>query len=358
MEKPASLTREISPPSKTRRAKIPVPQEQENPEDGAPPDAALSLAAIEAGEAKIRDHLAYFSEHLSRNNLIESASHATGSLLIWDTGEYSILQRQAKAVQTDDELSAGSDHVPGPSPSAQQRSKPENQKLFEAFQSTHIRLRLHGTRLPRNYTISLRLPPANNTTKAQAMPRKRRRKSTYIPSRVAHPTTDSDTTEEIESGAASPSRTHSRRSSATSSTLNGRDDDHQAVEVANASEAEDEDQQTRINNAYPGATNSIGSVHQRQWFLRLDQANSGFVRATSGPEKGRWVRSSLSRGRGGPGGDDTEREEKELGGFDTFFVRGAEHERSVVTGRLSKDVFADEGVEGFLGRKMWRPIME
>ncbi|KAJ9644038.1 hypothetical protein H2199_003906 [Coniosporium tulheliwenetii] len=282
--------------------------------------------------------------------------------------EYSILQRQAKAVQTDDELSAGSDHVPGPSPSAQQRSKPENQKLFEAFQSVRRHATLERSFDSNDYRrisdfaftapVYLEITPYRSASRPRTTPPKRKRCPVNAVERAPHPTTDSDTTEEIESGAASPSRTHSRRSSATSSTLNGRDDDHQAVEVANASEAEDEDQQTRINNAYPGATNSIGSVHQRQWFLRLDQANSGFVRATSGPEKGRWVRSSLSRGRGGPGGDDTEREEKELGGFDTFFVRGAEHERSVVTGRLSKDVFADEGVEGFLGRKMWRPIME
>lgn len=173
-----------------------------------------------------------------------------------------------------------------------------------------------------------------------------------------YPATDSDTDEDPGNGTVSPSLPRSRTASATPSTFHGGDDDRQAIEAANASEVEDEDQTTRTNNAYPGATNSIGSIHQRQWFLRLDQVNSGFVRASSGPEKGRWVRGLLNGGRGGPGGDDSKHGELELGGFATFFVRGAEHERSVVTGRLSKDVFADEGVEGFLGRKMWRPILE
>jgi len=113
--------------------------------------------------------------------------------------------------------------------------------------------------------------------------------------------------------------------------------------LANASEGEDEAQiaDIRVNNAYTGATNSIGSVHQRHWFLQLDRARSGFVQVKQGKEKGKWA-----RGNGG------------RGGFEPFYVRGAEVERSVVTGRLSREVMEDEGVEGFVGRKMWRPILE
>jgi len=41
-----------------------------------------------------------------QNHLIESASHATGSLLIWDTGEYEVLprpQEEQASPETDDE---------------------------------------------------------------------------------------------------------------------------------------------------------------------------------------------------------------------------------------------------------------
>jgi len=39
-------------------------------------------------------------------------------------------------------------------------------------------------------------------------------------------------------------------------------------------------------------------------------------------------------------------------------VRGAEVERSVVTGRTSGEILRDEGVEGFRARKMWRAVLE
>lgn len=106
-------------------------------------------------------------------------------------------------------------------------------------------------------------------------------------------------------------------------------------------EAEEEYARIRRDNAYPGATNSIGSVHQRRWYLTLDQANSGFVhdRSPSG-DKGYWKRGIAGEW------------------FAAFFVRGPEYERSVATGRLSEEVMADEGVDGFVARKMWRPIIE
>ena len=51
-------------------------------------------------------------------------------------------------------------------------------------------------------------------------------------------------------------------------------------------------------------------------------------------------------------------EEGRLGGFEPFFVRGREFERSVVTGRTGGEVLGDEGVEGFVGRKGWRAVVE
>jgi hypothetical protein len=59
--------------------------------------------------------------------LIESASHASGSLLIWDTGEYSILPRRKKAIETDDESSD--------IPEDEDANKiSETEKLVQAFQ--------------------------------------------------------------------------------------------------------------------------------------------------------------------------------------------------------------------------------
>jgi hypothetical protein len=91
------------------------------------------------------------------NNLIESASHATGSLLIWDTGEYEVMpyREPARARTTDDELSDFE-------VDAQDTLQTNSEKLFAGFQGRHLRLRLHGTRLTKGYTISLRLPSAND----------------------------------------------------------------------------------------------------------------------------------------------------------------------------------------------------
>lgn len=63
-----------------------------------------------------------------QNNLIESASHATGSLLIWDTGEYDVLDRHKRAAETDDDLSDVSDREMVDPASG-------NERLVQAFQS-------------------------------------------------------------------------------------------------------------------------------------------------------------------------------------------------------------------------------
>ena len=102
----------------------------------------------------------------------------------------------------------------------------------------------------------------------------------------------------------------------------------------------DEDATIRANNAYPGAENIIGSIHQRNWLMTLDRKNSGFHKASGGSE--------ASAGHGG----------RWVGRWEPFFVRGRDVERSVVTGRNADEVMEDEGVERFVGRKMWRPILE
>lgn len=112
------------------------------------------------------------------------------------------------------------------------------------------------------------------------------------------------------------------------------EEDH--LDAANASEDE-EDVSMRANNAYSGASNTIGSVHQRHWFVTLDRQNCGLRKARTGSEagSGRWI-----------------------GEWEAFYVRGREHERSIVTGRNADEVMADEGVKMFIGRRMWRPITE
>jgi len=66
MATPASLTREISPPPTPRkRTSQARPADAVEAPNGPQRSAAgPSLAAIEAGQAKIQDHLAYFSAHL------------------------------------------------------------------------------------------------------------------------------------------------------------------------------------------------------------------------------------------------------------------------------------------------------
>jgi len=247
------------------------------------------------------------------NNLVESASHSTGSLLIWDTGEYEILpyRELPKARTTDDELSDDEAQSEGTSRAS------ESEKLFSGFQSRHLRLRLHGRKLPKDYTISLRLPSNNNRSGQPEKPKRKRRK--IDPSKVTRRTT-----------ALTDSETDTLGSEA------GSHNDAQAEDAAAvASEAEDEGAAIRSNNAYTGATNTIGSVHQRHWYLSLDRKNSGFHKARSGTDEGRWV-----------------------GEHDTFLVLGRDFERSVVSGRLADEVMIDAGVERFQGRKMWRAITE
>ncbi|KFY21887.1 hypothetical protein V493_07028 [Pseudogymnoascus sp. VKM F-4281 (FW-2241)] len=102
-----------------------------------------------------------------------------------------------------------------------------------------------------------------------------------------------------------------------------------------------EKRDTQRVNAYPGAENTVGSLYQRKWFLCLDREGSGFCRAG---RDGIWER------RKG--------EEGVLEGFEPFYVRGVEEERSVVTGMKAEHVMRDAGVAGFVRRKGWRAILD
>jgi hypothetical protein len=405
MNVPLSLTRDISPPRPLKRRKasglsppcataIPVPS------------TGPTLAAVEAGRAKIDSHLMYFRDRLAKatrqtsaetarlsiqefstlyhsnqhqhgshfvvhqhnhpragvhydlrlqfsesssisfalpnglpgdpnarsigrmaietrvhnywNHLIESASSKTGSLIIWDTGTYEVLPRKKEgdsrrgipSPQTTDNETEDSDpgiEKPNITPKIASDKKHQNEKLIAAFQTRYIRLRLHGTRLPQNYTVILRLP-SNEITKAPSARRKIRQNP-----RTKKLQQQSDSDAEHQDHAQSPAQEPEE----------------------NLDTDTDEDVQTRATNAYPGSSNDIGSVHQRHWFLQLDRQNSGFVRDPFGEGKGKWLRA--------PNG----------GGFEPFLVRGRDYERSIVTGRLARDVESDEGVEGFVGRGGW-----
>ena len=113
---------------------------------------------------------------------------------------------------------------------------------------------------------------------------------------------------------------------------------------------EQEDELVRLSNAYPGATNSIGSIHQRRWYLSMDRYASGFrplLREDGGGGSSRreWVRR-------------WDHLQERLLGFERFFVMGRDVERSVVIGRNADEVMSDEGVERFVGRKGWRAVTE
>ena len=68
---------------------------------------------------------------LSKNHIIETASASTGSLLIWDTGEYEMLPyREDSEQMTDDELPGNSDEDSRPF-----SNKSDSEKLHVAFQN-------------------------------------------------------------------------------------------------------------------------------------------------------------------------------------------------------------------------------
>ena len=45
-------------------------------------------------------------------------------------------------------------------------------------------------------------------------------------------------------------------------------------------------------------------------------------------------------------------------GFEPFHVLGRDVERSIITGRLARDILLDEGVEGYIPRGRWRGVTE
>ncbi|RYP38997.1 hypothetical protein DL766_000637 [Monosporascus sp. MC13-8B] len=392
--------------------------EEEEEEEESP-----SAAAVEAGEGHVDDHLGYFSRILTKATLspfpsgiphlaveryqklytanfgnprgahfvvhqhdhpvagthydlrlqinetssaswaIKTASSATGSLLIWDTGTYTVLpqrDKRAPAVDPDSQSSSPDPEEGGPT---------EQEKLQRAFQARKIRIQLRGARLPHTYVLSLRLTMDEDVAgrarnlRAPTTKRRRRTRASTRAARRQQPTTSSSDSER----AAGSRRGHDDGDAeiVTVPPAEVAGDRSGAVPAMEREIRELEDEHVRRTNAYAGAANTIGSVHQRRWYLSLDREACGFAKRRRGGGRAVWEPSSppaAPRGSGSSGpGDDHDGGRGEEDGGDRlripFYVRGVEVERSAVTGRLAADVLRDEGVVGYVGRKGWRPVL-
>lgn len=315
-----------------------------------------------------------------QNHLIETASPATGSLLIWDTGTYTILP--SKDSKDNDNRPAvdpnSQQSSPSPSPPPDPESGPTEQaKLQRAFEARKIRIQLHGTRLPHAYALNLRLTqneeiagrarnlrgPATTTTKRR---RRRRQPQQGRGMRGAKVMTSSssdsdDDDDDDDNDEADTVKTPTGKGGGGGE----EEEEEEDISTMEREIRELEDEQVRRTNAYPGAANTIGSVHQRRWYASLDREACGFVRHRRG---GRvvWEPSTSSSSSGGATGSSSSSNSR-CGGAPgdgdagrlsfPFYVRGVEVERSVVTGRLGADVLRDEGVVGYVSRKGWRPVL-
>lgn len=290
--------------------------------------------------------------HCLWNHLVETGGRETGSLLIWDTGEYEVLAprpvsrgRRGRDSTSEDEDGDGGGEAGGSSWEA----LTQQQKLARSFAARKIRLRLRGARLPRTYVVNLRLTrdedAAGRAKAARAGEKKKKRRRRRTQQRKQKSKTGPDTSSSGEDTEEQQEEEEEEY-----------DDGSKGKSAAGLSEMEKElreleDEEVRRSNAYTGAVNDIGSVHQRKWFLSLDREACGFEKTS---KEGRvwWERK---RGDGDEGEVKDAAEEGRLEW--PFYIRGPEHERSIVTGRLGADVLKDEGVIGHVGRKGWRPVL-
>ncbi|KAL2755088.1 hypothetical protein ACRALDRAFT_1064811, partial [Sodiomyces alcalophilus JCM 7366] len=272
--------------------------------------------------------------HCLWNHLIETASTSTGSLLIWDTGTYSILPRSSKHAPSVDPSSPSSSVRSGESsPEREQRHhrhrrphQTEQEKLHAAFCQRKIRVRLDGARLPRPYVLNLRLTKSEDAQgraraarSASSRGRTRQRRSGAKAARQvvettsesgSSPTAEAEEMEmegeeggeegepevpQVEVAVETKEKMEEKQGQTRGGDASQTDDQQQETvpksnpprqkgkqaqplsEEMRRELGELESAQVRATNAYPGAENSIGSVHQRKWFLSLDRAACGFV---------------------------------------------------------------------------------
>ncbi|KAF4462813.1 ABC1 domain containing [Fusarium albosuccineum] len=277
--------------------------------------------------------------HCLWNHLIETASSSTGSLLIWDTGTYTILPRKSKHSPSSDPSS------PPSSPSSPSSSTPTPQALlYAAFQNRNIRIRLHGSRLPDPYVLNLRLTKSEDIAgraRSGRTPRTRRLRRgggamQPQPETSDEEETDTDDEEDVPGNPDAGTNVES-------------------LSVMERELRELEDEEVRQTNAYSGASNTIGSVHQRRWYLSLDRPACGFVERRT---KGRSVWEMDKDAQDQKSVADQALDGSAVRLSYPFYVRGPEHERSVVTGRHGANILKDEGVDDFVQRKGWKPVLK
>ena len=311
------------------------------------------------------------------NHLIETASPETGTMLIWDTGEYEVLPYYTQhSSKRSDDSDSGSEPESTATTESIFSSLSEPDKLAYSFARRKIRLRLHGTRLPPNYTIGVRLTLDNDrATQPKAPSFRRKRKQAQ--QKESNKTLRRTSTSSSPSPTTSPMRNERpRRLRQTVSSLKRTESPppprsgHLATVSAEEFETRREEptasdesspiappepstpenpETIRLTNAYPGATNSINSIHQRKWYLSLDRTLSGFVPIPTPKDVNHHAKTYWVRG---------ERKDGSKTGFEKFHVLGRDVERSVVTGRLGSDILRDEGVEGYVPRGGWKGVIE
>lgn len=154
----------------------------------------------------------------------------TGSLLIWDTGEYEVVSAVTQdSSLTDEEL---------------EKCVSELEKLAAAFTIGKIQVKLRGSRLPTGYVLCIRRSKdVNLSDRSSGKPR--RKKVTQA---------ESDKSDFEAEGWYS-----------------------------------DAEEAIHTNNAYPGARNSIGSVRQRTWYASMDRVLSGFRKMRQNGQT-KWIR--------------------------------------------------------------------
>lgn len=275
--------------------------------------------------------------HSLWNHLIETASPQTGSLLIWDTGTYTVLPRRSKHAPRAD---------PSSQPSPDDEGRPQQELLEAAFHNRKIRLQLHGSKLPETYILNMRLTKredAEGRAKNSRAPRTKRRRV-----KRADPETSSDSGDVPD---------EDDEDEDTTLVTKGRQANGQEISrIALEAELQElEDAEIRRTNAYPGAFNTIGSIHQRKWYLSLDRKACGFQERLQGG-KTVWQIPSTSASSASTTDTRGEKDAMQRLSF-PFYVRGVEHERSVVTARTGEDIMRDERVQGFVRRKGWRPVL-
>ncbi|ROW07721.1 hypothetical protein VMCG_03547 [Cytospora schulzeri] len=283
--------------------------------------------------------------HCLWNHLVETAGPQTGSLMVWDAGGYEVLPRRSKYAPLDSSQEAGgSDERWG--------DMTQQEKLAGAFAARKIRLRLNGTRLPRGYVVNLRLTREEDAAgRARAAGSGGPRRSRRVRGRRGKP---------ARGGPETSSDSDDGRGVGRDGKIGDEEEEYNDGSLTAKAAAEGisemekelrelEDEQVRRTNAYTGAVNTIGSVHQRKWFLSLDREACGFERSRK-EGKVWWERVKGGRGCDDDGNDEDDGNHRYKW---PFYVRGPDYERSVVTGRLGADILKDEGVVGYYSAAGW-----